>query len=432
MRKNIIIIAVIILISITPLFIFADIPSSYSIELFRGSEEDRIEALKRIGYSNNYWAVQRVVQILLTDISADMRLEACNILTDRVDADTIPALTYSINDENIFVRLCAVKTLRLFIDDYAVKTLIERLNIEDNDIDGANAEYYAVNYTSYYNVRSEIVKTLTEISFLMKKTSLIDYVITVLKNHYEQETDWGVKIEILESLVKLDRRGEGFDMLKKSLEEETDLYIIEYAEEKLWDIGMGAFADKILEKRNLRKRHKKYEDDLSKLSHEELIEYIILNKYSIFKEAIEAEHGLYVVEQRGESEWRIGTEEMIDKLSKDGKFEKNIVKLSHKDMVSYLFKNRNKYISDLKYSTKYTKRLIAINRLSLIANGEIVDYIEEALKDDNRSVRRTAVTALGRCGDEFSVNKLLQALENPINSYFYNDIELSLKRLGYE
>ncbi len=371
MKKNSIIILILIsLIFISmPVIFSGDTIRDIIIDLYSTQQKHRMKGIEKLGDNRNkVWAMERLVQILITGDDQDMRLEACNIITSRTEEETIPALTYKIDDPNIFVRLCCVKGLSKFITDYPIDKLIQRLQVEDNDVYGVNEASYEVNLTSFYNVRREIVKTLTNLARRWKKVSIMDKVIKVFKEQYQVEDDWGVKVEILDGIYELDN-DIGFEFLKESLRTENELYVIEYIKQKLWKIGRGAFVDKILGERGIRSNTINFDGEVRELTHEEMITHIRLNKLE--------------------------------------------------------------YIDMLLYGEAPRDRIEAVRRLGQIADSDIVDIIEEAFNTDpSVNVRRECVIVLGKCGNENTPPHLIRAYYKDENATLKYDIVKTLSDLG--
>jgi HEAT repeat protein len=369
-KKPIVIVILLIMLFIPVVLLFSgDTIQDIIIDLYSTKPETRIKGIDKLGDNRNkVWAMERLVQILLISDDEDMRIKACEIITSRIEEETIPALTYKIDDPNIFVRLCCVKGLSKFITDYPIDKLIERLKVEDNDIYGVNEGYYEVNLTSHYNVRREIVKTLTNLTRRWKKVTIRDRVINVFKEQYWVEDDWGVKVEILDGIYELDN-DIGFEFLKEALRSENELYVIEYIKQKLWKIGRGAFVDKILGERGIQSNTIVFDGEVRELTAEEMITHIRLNKL-----------------------------EYIDMLIND-EIPRN--------------------------------RIEAVRRLSQIADSEIVDIIERAFNTDpNIDVRRECVIALGKCGNENTPNHLITAYYRDENAMLRYDIVKTLSDLG--
>ncbi len=369
-RKPIVTILLVLMLFIPIVLLFSgDTIQDIILDLYSTNPEIRLKGVEKLGDNRNkVWAMERLVQTLLISDDEDMRIKACEIITSRIEEETIPALTYKIDDPNIFVRLCCVKGLSKFITDYPINKLIERLKVEDNDIYGVNDGYYEVNLTSNYNVRREIIKTLTNLTRRWKKIAVRDKVIGVFKEQYWIEDDWGVKVEILDGIYELDN-DTGFEFLKEALRSENELYVIEYIKQKLWKIGRGAFVDKILGERGIESNTIVFDGEVRELTAEEMITHIRLNK------------------------------------------------LEYMDMLIYDEIPRN--------------RIEAIRRLSQIADSEIVDVIERAFNTDpDIDVRRECVIALGKCGNENTPHHLIRAYYKDENSTLRYDIVKSLSDLG--
>lgn len=366
--KTLLILLLLIILIFPIVFLSADNPYTISLELYSNIKEVRLDVLNRLRGIPYFWAIERMIQILLTDDDDDMRITSCEILAGKIDPRAIQSFTYTINDPNLFVRLCSVKALSKFINDYPIETLIERLSIEDNDIYGVNKDYYEINLTSNYNVRKEIIKTLCIITDYRKKPLLREKIIAIFKKQYDIEEDWGVRIEILESILRL-KRSEGIEFLKYALSTENELYVLNYSETKLREIKMGAFADKILLERDM-----------------------LRNKIT---------------------------------------FDKSLTTLSKEDLEKHIKTNKKQYLIDLLYHSDYRKRLYAVNKLGMIASGEIVDIIEYALlNDESRDVRWACILQLAKCGDEDSVKVLIEAFYDTKNSNLKMEIIRALSKLG--
>lgn len=351
-------------------------PWTAPMSLYSGDRNVRFKTLNDIGKSFGYWSAERLVQILITDFDDELRLEACEILKNKIEPRAGRAFTYKVNDENIKVRMCCVLALREFIIDYPIPVLLERFAIEDNDIEGINKASFESIYSSHFNVRKEIVKTVRILTKRWKKKELRTYVIDTLREHYAYEdnhgNDWAVKNEIIDAIFDLHPET-GFDYMLEQLRKENDPYVVDHIVDVLISKGHSAFARKILAERDLVKDFEKTTFD----SH-------------------------------------------IDKIPENAQFR-------------YIQMMKKDYIKDLLYHNDYRKRYDAAEKLGKVAHGETVYLLEKVLvEDENMYVRKACAKALGNCGDGTSVTYLIQAYYNDDNRQFRTDIKDSLARLGVQ
>jgi hypothetical protein len=347
-------------------------PWTTPLSLYSGDREVRFETVNDVGKSFGQWATERLIQILITDFDDELRLEACEILKNRIEPRANRAFTYKINDEYIRVRMCCILALREFIIDYPIPVLLKRLIVEDNDVDGINKDSFEAIYTSHFNVRREIVKTVAVLTRRWKREKLRAEVIDALKDHYPNEDDWGVKVEIIDAIFEL-QPDEGLDYMLETLRTENDPYVVDHIVNMLNKKGHSAFAHKILAERDLVKDFEKTTFD----SH-------------------------------------------IDKIPENAQYR-------------YIQMMKDDYIKALLYHNDYRKRYDAAEKLGKIASGDIVYLLEKVLiEDENMTVREACAEALGNCGNEFTVHYLIQAYYNEDNRRFRKEIRDSLARLGVQ